>query len=530
MARSHDGRKRTWRIPLRDGTTLEVATPPRATEKQVRRRGRVSLVLGTVVAALMVTAVAFADDISNDLDATIDASAEVLNLTAAGPNGSVGLYVQPRNGDGKNGCNMTGSTTLVVTVSSSNTGVATVSPSSITFGSCDDTPSITVTPLSVGSSTVTLTETSNSTDGTFNLGPATFTVQVAAAPPSDSTPPVITPTVVGTLGSNGWYTSDVTVSWSVVDGESPITSSSGCDPTTVSSDTPGTTLTCTATSGGGTDSASVTIKRDATAPTISGSRSPAANTHGWNNTDVTVTFTCNDATSGVASCGPNQTISSEGANQSASGTAVDNAGNSASATVSGINIDKTAPTVTCSSAAFILNQPGAQVSATVADALSGPVNATEQASADTSTVGPKSVEITGSDLAGNSTTKTCAYTVGYNFTGLFAPIDRPNAMNVSKAGQAIPLKWRLTDYFGNPVTDLTSAVVKVSGISCTLGTTSDFVEETAPGSSGLQNLGDGYYQFNWKTPTSYAGSCKSLHLDLGEGGVRMDLAYITFKK
>lgn len=29
--------------------------------------------------------------------------------------------------------------------------------------------------------------------------------------------------------------------------------------------------------------------------------------------------------------------------------------------------------------------------------------------------------------------------------GELAPIDRPTTMNVSKAGQAIPLKWRPTD-------------------------------------------------------------------------------------
>src|SRR5262245_35509620 len=40
---------------------------------------------------------------------------------------------------------------------------------------------------------------------------------VAPPPPADSTPPVITPNVSGTLGDNGWYISDVTVSWSVVD-------------------------------------------------------------------------------------------------------------------------------------------------------------------------------------------------------------------------------------------------------------------------------------------------------------------------
>ena len=93
----------------------------------------------------------------------------------------------------------------------------------------------------------------------------------------------------------------------------------------------------------GIDSAA--FKIDMTNPMINGSASPAANANGWNNTDVLVDYTCSDATSGVASCGPDETLSSEGANQSSTGNATDNAGNTASDTVSGINIDKTAPSV-----------------------------------------------------------------------------------------------------------------------------------------------------------------------------------------
>ncbi len=40
------------------------------------------------------------------------------------------------------------------------------------------------------------------------------------------------------------------------------------------------------------------------------------------------------------------TVSTEGTNKSVTGTATDKAGNSASATVSGINIDEKAPTIT----------------------------------------------------------------------------------------------------------------------------------------------------------------------------------------
>ncbi|MBI4264420.1 MAG: hypothetical protein HY657_08590 [Acidobacteria bacterium] len=166
---------------------------------------------------------------------------------------------------------------------------------------------------------------------------------------SDTTPPVITPTVTGTPGTNGWYTSDVQVSWSVTDPDSAISASSGCGSSTVSADTAGTTFTCTATSAGGPASESVTVARDATPPTITGSPSPDANANGWNNTDVTVSFVCSDNVSGVATCASDITLSVDGASQSVSGNAVtDLAGNTASTTVSNINIDKTAPAITAS--------------------------------------------------------------------------------------------------------------------------------------------------------------------------------------
>jgi len=102
----------------------------------------------------------------------------------------------------------------------------------------------------------------------------------------DTTPPAITPNVTGTLGNNGWYTSNVSVGWTTTDtGGSGIASTSGCTSSSVTSDTnsSGTTFTCQATdNAGNTASQSVTIKRDATAPspaslgTITGSSSPAA--------------------------------------------------------------------------------------------------------------------------------------------------------------------------------------------------------------------------------------------------------------
>src|SRR3954454_10153037 len=134
----------------------------------------------TFIAFILLAAIATpagwarADDISNNLDASVDAAAESMALLFPGPPATTQLFVRTTSDDGKNGCNLTGSTTLVVAVSSSSPAIATVSPSSVTFTACGSTPTLTVTPLRAGSTTISVAETSNNTGGTFNLAPATF--------------------------------------------------------------------------------------------------------------------------------------------------------------------------------------------------------------------------------------------------------------------------------------------------------------------------------------------------------------------
>ena len=84
----------------------------------------------------------------------------------------------------------------------------------------------------------------------------------------DPTAPSVIATVSGTAGANGWYISDVSVTWTVSDPDSPITSTSGCAPSSITSDTAATSVTCSATSGGGTTTKTVVIKRDVTRPTL----------------------------------------------------------------------------------------------------------------------------------------------------------------------------------------------------------------------------------------------------------------------
>lgn len=90
----------------------------------------------------------------------------------------------------------------------------------------------------------------------------------ASVADTDTSPPFIFGIASGTQGANGWYVSDVSLSWSVSDGESPVSSTSGCEPVSVVADQPMTTYTCTATSDGGTASVSTVIGRDATAPEV----------------------------------------------------------------------------------------------------------------------------------------------------------------------------------------------------------------------------------------------------------------------
>jgi hypothetical protein len=73
---------------------------------------------------------------------------------------------------------------------------------------------------------------------------------------------------------------------------------------------------------------------------------------GWYTTAPTVHFTCTDATSGVATCPADITVTTDGAGQEITGTAADRAGNTATTTVR-LDIDRTAPGVS----ATVLSRP-----------------------------------------------------------------------------------------------------------------------------------------------------------------------------
>ena len=130
---------------------------------------------------------------------------------------------------------------------------------------------------------------------TLALVGAAVTLAPAAALSGSISPPSITLNVSGEAGENGWYRSNVGVSWTVSD-PTGISSSNGCEPRMLTSDTDGTTLTCSASNNARpplSNSVSVTIRIDRTPPRLSDvTETPGdgANVLQWRSTSRSDTF------------------------------------------------------------------------------------------------------------------------------------------------------------------------------------------------------------------------------------------------
>jgi hypothetical protein len=239
-----------------------------------------------------------------------------------------------------------------------NAGGSGVDPNNCTTGS-----------TSSGDGTLTLTATCKDLAG--NQGSGSYTVKVDKTQPTISAAAATAPN-----GANGWYTSPVTVDFTCADALSGVATCPS--PQTLSGDGSAISSTAqTATDNAGNASAPsnvVTVKIDQTPPTITANLTPLdpAST-GWYNQSTgapTVSFTCNDATSGIPAAGtpgacPLKYTFPEGANLSYTASVSDNAGNKASAGAGSssvgsagagagggkvivINVDLTPPTITAS--------------------------------------------------------------------------------------------------------------------------------------------------------------------------------------
>jgi hypothetical protein len=351
-----------------------------------------------------------------------------------------------------------------------------------------------------------------------------------ALTPDNVTPPVITPTITGTL-VNGWYITNVALSWTV-DPESSITSQSGCDSTTATSDTAGTTLTCTATSSGGTTSQTVTIKRDATSPTASCGTADGT----WHASDASISCTASDATSGLANpANASFSVSTSVPAGAETASAVtnyrviaDNAGNTTSAgSIGGNKVDKKAPGIGISTPAAIAYTVNQAVTASYSctDGGSGvalcasPV--ANGANINTASAGAKTFTVNAADNVGNSSSATVSYSVNYNFSGFLSPVYNPPTVNLGKAGRTYPAKFQLRDANGAFISAL-SAVTSVTYLSTSCAVLSNdptaSLASSTSGNSGLHyDSTANQYTYNWATPA--AAGCYTLFVTLSSGQV-----------
>jgi hypothetical protein len=421
-----------WTAPGYPGRKKETL----ATTAQVRRRGRWALLVGATLAMLVVAATARADNIKNDVN--ISGSGDTRTITL-GDTTDVYYYIQPTGAGGGGGpsCDADDGTKATVTIN--HPANVTVTPSTLIFTACNDQQKVTFSASAAGTyliPPVTVTDLS----GSYNPNPASFTLQVNNPTPSDSTAPVIESTILGTLGNNGWYTSDVSLSWTITDPESAW-SPSGCDAVNITADQQATSYTCSATSAGGTSSKTVSIKRDATAPDVTATASPAPNGNGgWYTAPFSVSYAATDATSGVAGCSADDNYSGPDTSAgSLSGSCTDNAGNLASDTLA-FQYDATVPSVTTSLARPAdhngwYNAP-VDISASGTDATSGIASCQSSAYS-----GPDSASASASrsctDLAGN----TAADSVGFEYDATaptLNPTVSPNPVVLNGSANASP--------------------------------------------------------------------------------------------
>jgi hypothetical protein len=376
-----------------------------------------------------------------------DTTAPVINytLTPASPDGSNGWYksnvslvwsvTDPESSVSKTGCvdqNITadqGATTYTCSASSAGgsagpvsvtikrdataPGIAFVSPSTSPWYNADVTANWSCSDSLSGAVSASASATTSGegssvpatgicTDNAGNTASNTQSFKI------DKTGPSITASAtkadLSAYTADTWTNQDVTVHFTCSDDGAGIAS---C-PADVTYNSEGTFTalgTATDNAGNSANTSFGPVKIDKTAPTISGAPDRAPNGNNWYNADVTVSFTCADALSGVASCSDPSTLG-EGANQSVLGAVTDLAGNTASATVSGINIDETVPSITAQrdtpANSFGWNNTDVASSYSASDALSGLATPATGSFNFTAEGAGQSHTFTVTDLAGNS--------------------------------------------------------------------------------------------------------------------------------
>jgi hypothetical protein len=289
----------------------------------------------------------------------------------------------------------------------------------------------------------------------------------------DQVAPAVSVTYNGSSTKQGWYDGPVTVHFSCTDATSGVATCPA--DVTFSNEGTGQSASVTATDSAG-NAAPLTVNGiniDLTAPTISGHMVPAANSAGWNDSDVTITWTCLDPTlhdgtpgSGVTECRAPQTVTSEGSGQTFSATATDVAGNTSDSASATVNLDKTAPSLAGTPTAAPDGKNGWYVSPvtihwTASDELS---------KIDTLTLPADSVLI--SDGTALTATASVADIAGNSTTTDSAPV------NIDQTAPSTSLASGPPSWSNSSVTLTLAATDNVSGVAATHYSVDGGAEET----------------------------------------------------
>ncbi len=231
----------------------------------------------------------------------------------------------------------------------------------------------------------------------------------------DRTAPLIVAQRDTAANANGWNNGSVDASYSASDALSGLQPGAGSGVFSFSAEGAGQSHIFTVTDlAGNAASATVAgVNIDLTAPVIVAQRDTAANGFGWNNSDVAASYGATDALSGLDAASPaagSHVFSAEGAGQSVTFTVTDLAGNAASATVAGVNIDRTAPVIAAQrdTAANANGWNNADVAASysASDALSGLAGPATGGFVFSAEGAGQSHTFTVTDLAGNAASAT----------------------------------------------------------------------------------------------------------------------------
>ena len=269
------------------------------------------------------------------------------------------------------------------------------------------------------------------------------------------------------------------------------------------------------------------VTGDTTAPVVTGRATTRPNGYGWYAGDVRIDWSATDP-SGVKRQPADTIVTGQGANVTAQSPEVcDNATpapNCGRGSVTGLKIDKSAPTVSvkgvADGATYTLgNVPAAGCHAY--DGLSGLRSACKgvRTGGNANGVGQFTYAASGIDKAGNARVVKATYRVVYRFDGFLAPLNNPpSGVSVFKAGSTAPVGFTVKRANGTVVTPVSKPVwvVPVRGSRTSLPVNE--AVSNAKGSSGSAfTWKNNRWQYDWSTKGVTAGYLYRIGVRLDDG-------------